>query len=169
MSILTIEPTWYLCIKKNDLKKLRTKDINLWLTRIACTMLPSVTWITLESLLPSMNRRLTYGTRIYRRHSEYMPTANFLFIIFIRSHTNFSISLFWNLSWLKRGASCPDSNFTMGMLTVLCFNHFYLHLVLLIYMLLCVLFCACLYITSRLKSSIELMLLVCFYICADFK
>jgi hypothetical protein len=82
--------------KKNDLKKFITKDINLWLTRIAGTMLPSVTGITLENLLPSTNRRLTHDTTIHRRHSEYIPTANFLFIIFIRSHTNFSISLFWN-------------------------------------------------------------------------
>jgi hypothetical protein len=82
--------------KKNDLKKFITKDINLWLARIAGTMLPSVTGITLESLLPSMNKRLSHDTRIHRRHSEYIPTANFLFIIFTRSHTNFSISLFWN-------------------------------------------------------------------------
>jgi hypothetical protein len=37
--------------KKNDLEKFITKDINLRLTRIAGTMLPSVTGITLESLL----------------------------------------------------------------------------------------------------------------------
>jgi hypothetical protein len=35
--------------KKNDLKKFITKDINLWLTRIAGTMLPSVAGITLET------------------------------------------------------------------------------------------------------------------------
>jgi len=29
LSILTIEPTWYRRIKKNDSKKFRTKDINL--------------------------------------------------------------------------------------------------------------------------------------------
>jgi hypothetical protein len=73
-------------------KKFITKDINLWLTRIAGTMLSSVTGITLESLLLSTNRRLTHDTRIHRQYSEYIPTANFLFIIFIQSHTNFSIT-----------------------------------------------------------------------------
>ena len=45
--------------KKNDLKKFITKDINLWLTRIAGTMLPSVTGITLESLLPDTTQGYT--------------------------------------------------------------------------------------------------------------
>jgi hypothetical protein len=82
--------------KKNDLKKFITKDINLWLTRISGTMQPSVTGITLENLRPSTNRRFIHDTRIHRRYSEHIPTANFLFIICIRNHTNFSISLFWN-------------------------------------------------------------------------
>ena len=67
---------------------------------------------------------------------------------------------------------CPMlNNFAMGMLAfcVLLYLFLYTSLLLLIYMLLCLLVCACWYIDSRLKSSIELMVLVCLFTCADLK
>jgi hypothetical protein len=50
--------------------------------------------ITLESLLPSTNRRLAHDTRIHRRYSEYIPTANFLFIFFITKPYKFLNKLY---------------------------------------------------------------------------
>ena len=79
--------------KKNDLEKFITKDINLWLTRIAGTMLPSVTGITLESLLPSTNRRFTHDTRIHGRHSEYIWYQLWIFYLFF-SYEAIQISQF---------------------------------------------------------------------------
>ena len=73
----------YMYIKLNNIKKR--------LTRIAFSVLPLVTVVTLQPLLPMTDRITTYNTRIICRHCECRKSLAFLYIISMPSQDIFLI------------------------------------------------------------------------------
>ena len=74
---------YLLYIKLNNIKKR--------LVRIAFSVLPLVTVVTLQPLLPTTDRITTYNTRIICLHCECRKSLAFLFIISMPSQDIFRI------------------------------------------------------------------------------